>query len=134
MAAVLLWGLALASLALVVGACNGGDNEAGPDPVAPKTGTVDLKGVELVVYSGRSEVLVQPVLDAFAKSTGAKVRVRYASTAAIAATVLEEGGNSPADVVLMQDAGSLGALAREGRLDQVPEELLARVDPRFRSP
>jgi len=146
MASVLRWGLALAALALVVAACNGGSSAPTPAPTAtpvpsPAATTVptppptpDLRGSEVVVYSGRSEVLVQPVLDAFAKSTGIKVRARYASTGAIAATILEEGRNSPADVVLMQDAGALGALSQAGLLDQLSDELLARVDPRFRSP
>ena len=59
---------------------------------------------------------------------------RYASSASIAATILEEGSNSPADVVFMQDAGALGALAIEGFLAVLPDRFLSKVDPRFRSP
>ena len=87
----------------------------------------------LTVYSGRSESLVQPLLDAFSEETGIEVRVKYAGSAAIAATILEEGDNTPADVVFLQDPGSLGALSEAGVLAELPDELLSEVDPRFRS-
>ncbi len=88
----------------------------------------------LTVYSGRSESLVQPLLDTFSGETGIEVRVKYAGSAAIAATILEEGDNTPADVVFLQDPGSLGALSEAGVLAELPSELLSEVDPRFRSP
>ena len=87
----------------------------------------------LTVYSGRSESLVQPLLDTFSEETGIEVRVKYAGSAAIAATILEEGDNTPADVVFLQDPGSLGALSEAGVLAELPDDLLSKVDPRFRS-
>ncbi len=65
----------------------------------------------LVVYSGRSESLVGPVIDQFREATGIDVRVKYGGTSAIAATILEEGQNSPADVFWAQDPGALVALS-----------------------
>ena len=64
----------------------------------------------LVVYSGRSESLVAPVIQQFREATGIDVQVKYGSTSQIAATILEEGDNSPADVFWAQDPGALGAL------------------------
>ena len=87
----------------------------------------------LTVYSGRSESLVGPLLESFSEETGIEVRVKYAGSAAIASTILEEGENTPADVVFLQDPGSLGALSAAGVLSRLPEGLLKEVDPRFRS-
>ena len=88
----------------------------------------------LTVYSGRTETLVAPALEEFTKSTGIQIQARYGDTAELAAAILEEGGNSPADVYFAQDAGALGALAAQDRLTKLPDELLNRVEERFRSP
>ncbi len=92
------------------------------------------EGEELTIYSGRSKDLVQPVLDGFSKVSGVKVNVRYAGTTELATTLLEEGKNSPADLFFAQDAGGLGAVAAAGLFEKLPENLLSRVEPRFRSP
>jgi iron(III) transport system substrate-binding protein len=89
---------------------------------------------EVTVYSGRGQDLVQPILDRFAEQTGIEVRVRYGDTAEMAAAILEEGQNTPADVYYGQDAGALGALAREGMARKIPDDFLERVDSRFRAP
>ncbi len=88
----------------------------------------------LTVYSGRSQTLVHPLLVGFGEQTGIDIRVKYAGSASTAATLLEEGNNTPADVVFMQDPGSLGILADSGMLSQIPQATLDKVDPRFRSP
>ena len=100
--------------AIAVGACGGG-------------------GDSLTVYSGRTKSLVQPILEDFADKTGIGIRVNYAGTAQITATILEEGSNSPADVVFLQDPGFLGLLSLEGLLDTLPEVTLNKVDEKFRS-
>ncbi len=86
---------------------------------------------KLVVYSGRSEGLIGPILQQFTNETGVQVEVRYGGTAEMAATILEEGDNSPADVYIAQDAGALGALASAGRLTKLPTDILERVLPEF---
>jgi iron(III) transport system substrate-binding protein len=95
--------------------------------------TPTTAGTSLTVYSGRQEVLVGPLLDMFAQDSGINLRVRYGDSAELAATILEEGGNSPADVFFAQDAGSLGALAQRDMLVTLPDEILNRVGERFRS-
>jgi iron(III) transport system substrate-binding protein len=85
------------------------------------------------VYSGRAQPLVGPLLEQYGRASGVQVRARYGETAAIAATIMEEGPNSPADVYFAQEAGALGFLAYSGRLRRLPDAVLQRVDPRFRS-
>lgn len=68
----------------------------------------------LVIYSGRSEDLVQPLIDQFVTETGINVAVRYAGSSDLAATILEEGGSSPADLFFAQDPASLGTVALAG--------------------
>ncbi len=88
----------------------------------------------LVIYSGRSETLVEPIIELFRQETGADVQVRYGNTAEMAATLLEEGANSPADLFWAQDPGGLGAVADAGLLADLPEEILSMVPEQFRSP
>ena len=64
----------------------------------------------LTVYSGRSKSLVDPILREFELLTGVPIEIRYASTGEMAATLLEEGDKSPADVFFAQDPGGLGAV------------------------
>jgi len=103
-------------LALVALAGCGGNDEGSNDT--------------LTVYSGREEELVQPLFERFEEETGITVEVRYGDSAELAATIAEEGDNSPADVFFAQDPGSLGAV--EDRLAQLPDSILNRVSPKFR--
>ena len=87
----------------------------------------------LVIYCGRSEELVGPLFEQFEAQSGIDVQVRYGDTAELAATILEEGENSPADLFFAQDPGALGALTDEGRFTPLAQEMLDRVPARFRS-
>lgn len=108
-------------------------NQTNFTPATATTEASPVSGKKLVVYSGRNENLVGPLIERFKNETGIDVQVRFGETAEMAATIMEEGDNSPADVFFGQDAGALGALAQAGRLATLPDTLLAQVDPRFRS-
>ena len=103
----------LVALAVVVAAgCGGGSDET------------------LTVYSGREEELVAPLFELFTEESGIEVDVRYGDSAELAATIAEEGENSPADVFWAQDPGSLGAV--EDELDPLSDGILGMVPERFR--
>ncbi len=120
---------ALAST-LLFAACGGGG--ATPPTGTDSTAAPSIGGA-LTIYAGRSEELVGPVIERFEVATGVDVLVNYAGTTDLAATILEEGDASPADVFFAQDAGALGAVAAEGQLVALPQSTLDLVDPRFRA-
>jgi iron(III) transport system substrate-binding protein len=84
----------------------------------------------LVVYSGRAEELVQPLIDTFIDETGIDVEVRYASSPELAATLIAEGEATEADVFFAQDPASLGEVA--DLTSVLPDDVLALVPERFR--
>ena len=113
--------LALAALGLTACGDDGGSGSgAGGD------------GEKLTIYSGRAEKLVGPLLAQFEKDSGVDVEVRYGDSAELAATLAEEDENSPAGLFYSQDAGALGAVAERGLLETLPQELVGRVEARFR--
>ena len=107
--------LATSALVLLLSACGGED-------------------ADLTVYSGRHEELVTRLIEQFEEETGLEVETRFGDSAELAATISEEGENSPADVFFAQDAGSLGSVAAEGLLAELPPRVLDTVPERFRDP
>jgi len=87
----------------------------------------------LVVYSGRNEKLIDPLIEQFVSDTGIETEVRYGGTLELAAQLLEEGVNTPASVYFSQDAGALGALSEAGLFADLPNETLNLVPPQYRA-
>ena len=103
--------LPVLTLGLLVGACGGGD-----DP--------------LLIYSGRGEELVGPLIEEFRESSGLEIEVRYAGSTELAATLLEEGSSTEADVFFAQDPASLGLATP--LMATLPSDVISAVPPRFR--
>jgi iron(III) transport system substrate-binding protein len=108
--------LASAGLAIGLSACGGGDEAT------------------LTIYSGRSQSLVEPLIDRFAEESGIDVDVRYGDTAELALLIAEEGDNSPADVFFSQSPGAVTSLAQRDLLGEIDQASLDLVDERFRDP
>jgi iron(III) transport system substrate-binding protein len=90
-------------------------------------------GDEVTIYSGRTEDLIDPLLEEFSEETGITVAVRYGDSAELALLIEEEGDQSPADVFLSQSPGATGYLDELGRLEPLPDDVLDIVEPRFRA-
>lgn len=122
------WSLACALvLALLAGGCGfdtGGSGGAGNEP--------ETEGITL--YSGRIAAAIGPAVDSYEAEAKRDVQVRFAETADLAATLVEEGDASPADVFFAQEPGAIAAVAENGLLAKLPEDILRRVPPRFRDP
>jgi iron(III) transport system substrate-binding protein len=86
----------------------------------------------IVLYSGRTEELVAPLIERFEAESGIEVDVRYGSSPEMAATLLTEGENSPADLFYSQDPASLGSVAE--LLAPLPDSITDLVPAEFSDP
>lgn len=86
---------------------------------------------ELTIYSGRSEEFIAPFFAEWEKESGIALKIRYADSAELAAQIREEGSNSPADIFLAQDAGSLGAVSLAGLFTTLGDEVGTDIQPQY---
>jgi iron(III) transport system substrate-binding protein len=89
-------------------------------------------GDELVIYSGRTEELIKPLLDDFAKETGTDIRVRFGDSPDLAVLIDTERDRGP-DVFLSQSPGAIGFLDGKGRLRKLQQSVLDKVPEHFRA-
>ena len=68
---------------------------------------------EVNVYSYRQPYLIEPMLERFTEETGIKVNVLFAGKGLVDKMV-QEGENSPADVLLTVDIGRLSGAVNSG--------------------
>ena len=95
--------------------------------VAPLLSSCATESDRLTIYSGRSQDLIEPLLEDFAEETGVDIDVRYGDSADLALLIAEEGDRSPADVFLSQSPGAVGFLDQEGLLAELDSEVLDLV-------
>ena len=115
---------AVPAIAFALAACTGSSDDQSADSAAGET---------VVVYSGRSEEMIEPLFEKFTEETGVPVEVRYGDTAEMAAQIIEEGDASPADVYYGQDAGALGALDGAGMCAPLADSIANSVPATYRS-
>jgi iron(III) transport system substrate-binding protein len=118
-------GVALAAL------LSGCASETNSQSATPHSGEAD--SAEILLYTGRNEILMAPLLELFTKETGIKVSTRYGESAEMAATIIEEGENGKADIFLSQDAGALGALSKQASIVILPADLTEQVPAEYRA-
>lgn len=98
----------------------GGSNDPGPEGIT--------------LYSGRIPAAIGPAVDSYEQQANRNVKVRFAETADLAATLVEEGDASPADVFFAQEPGAIAAVAEAGLLAKLPQNILDMVPARYRDP
>mgnify|MGYP001247504185 FL=1 len=85
-------------------------------------------GRSVTIYSGRTENLILPVLEAFGCETGTDVQVRWGSSTDLALLINEEGDKTQADVFLSRSPGPVGYLESKGLLGTISSDVLSLVD------
>lgn len=110
-------------LTLTLTGCGGGGSAAeGESANGDSEG-----GGTLTVYSGRDEGNVAPLFEQFEDETGIELDVRYGDSAALTAQILEEGEATPADVYFTLEVGGINALANDGQIATLSDEVLEQV-------
>ena len=111
-----------------IGSGREGREAPGGTPVAEMP---DLEG-ELTIYSGRGEFLVGQLIS-FLDDTYPDFEpiVRYGSGSDLVNQILSEGAGTPADVFYTVDSGGLGALADEGRTQELSSTITDLVRDEF---
>ena len=82
---------------------------------------VEKEEKTLVIYSGRSESLVGPIIEEFSVLTGIPVETKYGKTPEMVSLLETEGSKTPADVFYAQDPGGLGSVS--AMLDPMSREV-----------
>ncbi len=107
--------------------------EATPKEDEKAKAEVPTEKPAVVIYSGRGEVLVGPLLKMFTEKTGYPVEVRYEkSTKNLANRIVTENKETPVDVFFAQDSGYLGLLGGKGVLQTLPEDLINQIEETYR--
>jgi len=65
---------------------------------------------ELIIYTGRKESTIKPVVDAFATKTGIKVTIKGGKTGGLINEIEQENANPIADIFISTAAGSVEAV------------------------
>ena len=124
----------ITTIGLVTGlaACSNSSSST-TDSEAASAGSNASGDETLVIYSGRSEDLIAPLIKKFEETSGIKTEVRYGKTAEQAQLLLTEGEKTPAQVFLSQEAGALGLVGDQGLLAPLPAEVLDLVPTNYNS-
>ncbi|MXW42928.1 MAG: extracellular solute-binding protein [Acidimicrobiia bacterium] len=124
----------LVAFVVVVASCGGDDGEKleGLAATIYDGNCADNNAGSVTVYSGRSENLIKPVLDAFACESGISIQVRWGSSTDLALLIDEEGDRTEADVYISRSPGPVGFLESKGLLTIMDNSVLDLVDESFR--
>lgn len=87
---------------------------------------------ELVIYSGRSDKFVKPVVKAFTKATGIKTIIHTGSSTSLLNKLKLEKQRTDADIYISNDAGNLQRGNKSGLFAPVTTKIAAVINSKFR--
>jgi len=90
-------------------------------------------GEELIVYSGRSDKFIKPIVKSFKKETGIKVTLHSAKSTALLNKLKLEADRTDADLYISNDAGNLQRGADIGLFQPLPTNLTAPIPSNYKS-
>lgn len=93
-----------------------------------------LAAEELIIYSGRSDKFVKPVVEAFTEQTGIEVTLHSAKSTALINKLKLEGDRTPADIFISNDAGNLQVGSDMGLFQAVPDDIAQVIPKNYRAP
>ncbi len=102
--------------------------------VSPWTLPVLADDDALIIYSGRSDKFVKPVMAAFTEKTGIEVKLHSAKSTALLNKLRVEGARTQADLYISNDAGNLQLGSELGLFAPLPEDLVKVIDSKLRAP
>ena len=87
----------------------------------------------LVVYSGRSDKFIKPVIKAFSEQTGIKVKIHSGSSTSLLNKLKLEGGKTSADLFISNDAGNLQKGSTMKLFEPVPGDIAEVIPANYRA-
>ncbi len=90
---------------------------------------VDAMASEVNVYSARKESLIKPLLDKFSLETGIQTNLITAKADKLLTRMINEGANTPADLLITTDAGRLYRARQANLLQKINSPSLDALIP-----
>ena len=84
---------------------------------------------EVNIYSARQEALIKPLLDKFSEQTSVKVNLVTGKGDALLTRLINEGENSPADLLVTVDAGRLYRAQQADVLKPIDSAAISKLVP-----
>ena len=81
----------------------------------------------IILYSAQHEQMVDGLAASFTKETGIPVRIHQGEAPEVAAQIVREGANSPADVFFTENSPELVLLDEKHLLARLPASVMAQV-------
>ena len=91
-----------------------------------------LASNDIVVYSGRKETAIKPVVKAFEKETGIAVRLKVGKTSGLANELIQEKARPRSDVFISTESGVMEILAQHNILEPYLSPAAHALEPGLR--